>query len=55
MTAQSKIYELFLAVELLFKKGCPSDRAMFGAAKHGCLTIVKWLLKKDVELMILIF
>ena len=30
-------------MEWLLKKGCPTDRAMHGAVKHGCLTIMKWL------------
>ena len=33
-------------MELLFEKACPPYRAMHGAARHGCLTIMKWLKRK---------
>ena len=30
-------------------KGCMTDRVMYGAAKHGCLTIKKWLLDNGMS------
>ena len=44
-------------MKFLINKRCPTDLAMRGAAKHGCLTIMMWLLEEgcridDPEIMI---